>query len=70
MDLKNNKIKLGEVLKNPQAKSVLERAFPQWMESPMLKMAKHMPLCEILRLAQNHVPEAEIQSVLEKLRQL
>ncbi len=70
MDLKNNKIKLGELLKNEQARQVLKSSFPEWMDSPLLQMAKHMPLCEILRLAQKQVPQDKIQSVLDKLGQL
>ncbi len=70
MNLKNNKIKLEEILNNPQARQVLESEFSDWIHSPLVKMAKRMTLGEVLQFAQRKVPQAKIQSVLEKLTKL
>lgn len=70
MDLQNNKIKLGDLLKHEQARGLLESEFPEWANTPLMKMARHMPLCEILRIARKKVDERKIQSVINKLEQL
>ena len=44
MDLKNYNITVGEVLKNPQAKAMLQKELPMIMRHPMLPMANAIPL--------------------------
>ena len=47
MDLKNYNITVGEVLKNPQAKAMLQKELPMIMRHPMLPMANAIPLRDI-----------------------
>ena len=39
MNLKNNRITLGELLDNPASHAVLQRRFPTLLRHPMLNMA-------------------------------
>jgi hypothetical protein len=51
MDLRNNKITLGEILKNPKGEGILGRFFPELMNPFLLHQAKKMSLENILKLA-------------------
>ena len=68
MDLKNNKIKMGEIFNNPEAKKILEREFPEFTTPFMLRMAKNMSLDDVLRLAKGRVPQAKIDRTVEELK--
>ncbi len=70
MDLRNQKITFGEIMKNQQAASLLKKEFPQWADSPLMRMASAMPLSKVLRIAAKHVPQEKIDAVLSKLEQL
>ncbi len=52
MDLKNYNITVGEVLKNPQAKAMLQKELPMIMRHPMLPMANAIPLPGISSITQ------------------
>lgn len=54
MDLKNYNITVGEVLKNPQAKAMLQKELPMIMRHPMLPMANAIPLRDI-KIGRAHV---------------
>lgn len=51
MDLKNNKITVGELLDNPKAKELLMRDFPILNNEYLIKMARGMSLENTLELA-------------------
>lgn len=57
MDLRNNKITIGEVLQIPKAKAILGRNFPELMNPFLLKAASKMSLENTLKLA--HGPSAQ-----------
>ena len=44
MDLKQNKITLGELLDNPASRGVLNRRFPMAMRHPLLGAARTVTL--------------------------
>ncbi len=70
MDLKNYKIKLGELLENDAAKQVLLEAFPEWSESALLKMAVNMSVAKIMRMAKKKVPQQKLEEVIKKLEEI
>ena len=70
MDLQNNKIKLGDVMKNKAAAALLRRAFPEWANSPLLLVASNMRLEEVLRVAAKRVPQEKLAAVLKELESL
>jgi hypothetical protein len=51
MDLLNNKITLGEIMKNPKAEAIFGKYFPELMHPFLLHQAKKMVLEDILKLA-------------------
>ncbi len=70
MDLKNYNITVGEVLKNPQAKAMLQKELPMIMRHPMLPMANAIPLRDIINNAGVYVSPRKMQSILEKLSKI
>jgi hypothetical protein len=70
MDLKNNNITIGEILKNVEAKRLLEKEFPQYIKQPMLSMAMNMPLSRIISMSQGKVPQDKINSLIILLQRL
>lgn len=70
MDLKGNKIKLGDVMKNKAAAALLRRSFPEWASSPLLLVASNMTLDDLLKVAEKRVPKEKVASVLKALESL
>ncbi len=70
MDLKNNQIKVEELLKNHEAKMLLYREFPQLINFPVMQMAGSMTLQNVLQIARNYLPRNKVHLVMEELRKL
>ncbi len=68
MDLKNNKITVGELLSYAPAKGVFQRRFPMVMRHPMLGAARTVTLEQVIALAGNYIPQKTIQETLNELR--
>ena len=68
MDLKHNKITVGELMDHPNARSVLQRRFPMVMKHPMMGAARTITLEQILSVAQAYVPQKKIDETLNDLR--
>lgn len=70
MNLRNYQITVGEVLKNPSAKALVARSFPQALRHPMLGLAYSMPLKNVLNMARGSVPQSQINQLLSELEKL
>ena len=71
MDLRNGRITIGELWRNPQARAVLQQEFPQYANNPMLlRMAMGMPLGRVLDHARGRVSQAKIDRALQRLQAL
>ena len=70
MDLKNNGITFGELLKNPRAKALLEREIPQYMKQPMLSIAQNMSLSGIIGISRGHISQEKVNILLSQLKEL
>lgn len=70
MDLRNNQITVGEIMKNPQAAALFKREFPEWAGSPLIRMASGMPLSKVLKIAKKHIAEEKITTFINKLEQV
>lgn len=68
MDLKHNKITVGELMDHPNARLVLQRRFPMVMKHPMMGAARTITLEQILSVAQAYVPQKKIDETLNELR--
>lgn len=70
MDLKGNKITVGELLDDPRAKAVLQRRFPLAMRHPLLGAARTVTLEQLIGLAGPYMSKRTIDDALEELRDL
>ena len=68
MDLKNNKITIGEVLKIPKAKAILLRNFPELINPFLLKAASKMTLENTLKLAHGPLAQEKIDKIILEMQ--
>ena len=68
MDLKNNKITVGELRDHPGARAVFQKRFPMVMKHPLLGAARTVTLEQVLAFAQAYVPPKKINETLNDLR--
>ena len=68
MDLKNNKITVGELMDHPGALAVFQKRFPMVMKHPLLGAARTVTLEQVLAFAQAYVPPKKINETLNDLR--
>ena len=70
MDLKNNRITVGELLDNPASKAVFQKRFAKVMNHPLIPAARSLTLEQLLNLAQVYIPKPMIQDTLRELQKL
>lgn len=68
MDLKNNKITVGELLENPKSHAIFQRRFPMVMKHPLLGAARTVTLEQLVAFAGAYVPKAIVNDTLEELK--
>lgn len=68
MDLKHNRITVGELMDHPGSRSVLQKKFPMLMKHPLIGAARTITLEQILSVAQAYVPQKKIDETLSELR--
>lgn len=67
MDLRNNKITIGELLSHPKARAIAQREFPQLAASPMMmRMASMMTLQQALGYA-GGLEREQVDRILREL---
>lgn len=70
MDLKNNKITVGELLDHPGAKAVLTRRFPLVMKKPLTGAARTVTLEQLVSFLSPYLSAAVIRDTLNDLKRL
>ena len=70
MDLKNNKITVGELLDYAPARAVFQRRFPTVLRHPLLVAARTVTLEQLVAFAGPYVPRKTIVETLTELRQI
>ena len=70
MDLKNNKITVGELLDSPAARAVFQRRFGRWMKHPMVQAAQSLTLAQLAEMAAVYLPKKTIEDTIRELRAL
>ena len=70
MDLRHNKITLGELLDAPKARAVLQRRFPMVMKHPLVGAARTITLEQVLSVAQAYLPPKKLEATLNELRRV
>lgn len=70
MNLKNNKITVGELLSYAPAKAVFQRRFPMVLRHPMLGAARTVTLEQVIDFAKAYIPEKTITETLNELQKV
>ena len=70
MNLKNNKVTVGELLDYAPARAVIQKRFPMVMRHPMLGAARTMTLEQILAVAEAYIPQKKLEETLSELRKV
>ena len=70
MDLRNQKITVGELLDNPKSQAVCQRRFGKFMKHPMVGAARSLTLSQLAEMAAVYLPQKTIQDTLRELEQL
>lgn len=68
MNLKNNKITVGELLDHPAARAVFQKRFPMVMKHPLLGASRTVTLDQLMSFAGTYLPKSLIEDTLEDLR--
>ncbi len=68
MDLKNNRITVGELLDNPKSKAVFQKRFPMVLKHPLVGAARTVTLEQMLSFAQAYIPQKKIDETMNELR--
>ena len=67
MDLKQNKITVGEILKNEKAAQYLKASLPEIFNSNLVKFAKNMPLYKVLDYANKYIGKEKTEKMLSEI---
>lgn len=70
MDLKNNKITVGELLDHPGAKGILAKRFPMILKKPLTGAARTVTLEQLLAFVSPYLPGIVINDTLKELKKL
>ena len=68
MDLKGNKITVGELMDYGPAKAVFQKRFPTVLRHPMLGAARTVTLEQVIAVAKGYIPQRTIDETLAELR--
>ena len=70
MDLKNDRITVGELLDDPRARAVFQRRFGKWMKHPMVAASRSLTLGQLIEMAGVWLPRKTIQETWQELSRL
>ena len=68
MDLRNQKITVGELLDDPRSRGVFQRRFGQMLNTPLVQAGRSLTLEQLVTLAGTKLPQRVIRETLEELR--
>lgn len=70
MDLKRNRITVGELLEDPRSRAVLQKRFPAALKHPLMGAARTVTLEQMLAFATAYLPQKKIDEAMEELRKI
>jgi hypothetical protein len=68
MDLRKQKITVGELLDDPRSRGVFQRRFSHLMRNPMVEAGRSLTLEQLIALAGTKLPRKVIEDTLEELK--
>ena len=70
LDLRNNRITVGELLDDPRSAAVFRRRFGKWMKHPMVSAGRSLTLGQLMELAGVYLPQKTILDTWKELQAL
>lgn len=70
MNLKNDRITVGELLDDPKARAVFQRRFGKWMKHPMVAASRTLTLSQLMEMAGVWLPKKTIRETWQELSRL
>lgn len=70
MDLRNGNITLGEIVRDPKARALVNRELPGVLNHPFAGRFMGMSLSKALGMARGRVPEDTVERLLSGLKEL
>jgi len=70
LDLKNNRITVGELLDNERSRAVFQRRFGKWMKHPMVGASRSLTLAQLMEMAKVWLPQKVIDETWRELHRL
>ncbi len=70
MNLKNNKITVGELLDYPPARTVLKKRFPMALRQPLEGAARTLTLEQVVSLASGYISPKKLEEAVNELRKV
>ena len=70
VDLRNNTVKMGELMKNREANAIIRREFAEFCTPMFIALSRGMTLESVLSLARGKVAKERIDRTLDALRAL
>ena len=70
MELRGQKITVGELLDDPRSRAVFQRRFGHLLNSPLVKAGRSLTLEQLATLAATKLPRRVIEETLEELRRV
>ena len=68
MELRNNRITVGELLDDPRSRAVFQRRFSHMMRNPLVEAGRSLTLEQLISLAGAKLPRKVIEETLEELK--
>ena len=68
LNLRNNRITVGELLDDPRSRAVFRRRFGHMMRNPMVEAGRSLTLEQLVTLAGTKLPRKVIEETLEELK--
>lgn len=68
MELRDQKITVGELLDDPRSRAVFQRRFGHLLQSPLVRAGRSLTLEQLVALASTRLPRQVIEQTLEELR--
>ena len=68
LNLKNNKITVGELLDDPRSRAVFQRRFGHMLRNPLVEAGRSLTLEQLIVLAGAKLPRKVIEDTLEELK--
>ena len=68
MELRNNRITVGELLDDPRSRAVFQRRFGHFLRNPMVEAGRSLTLEQLAALAGTKLPRKVIEETMEELK--